>query len=439
MRNVLAYHPDYRWGWRNLADWLCVAGPATEYLEAAEALLRLTPSDPVALAIRGEARFKTDDRAGARNDFRRALELADHYAFAAFYLFDIELADEDYEAAARTLETLKLITGGQYVVAREVQLAVGRDDPTAAREALRRLCTGTEGTADWPIRAANNVFVQAGWGRQAEETYHEFLDRAEAHPLVGALWIERRAAVKDWTCGRRLDPLLSRGEIGRRAMVAYLTALGGAGALAPIRACIRRHRARLRQDTGCWGSAGYALMAARRPRAAAVWLSDWADRGDAQPWMLINLVLALRALCRVSDANRVSRRALELAADSTTPYHRLWLAVDEALDGDSHAAAEQVRQIDASSLKTTNLYLYRLAALLIQSRQALPGQRRGTLKETGKALDYLGLHIAIPADDLGAVVKTYRRAVLRMARERGGVRGMLWLLCHWLTPPRTAV
>ena len=52
-------------------------------------------------------------------------------------------------------------------------------------------------------------------------------------------------------------------------------------------------------------------------------------RRDAQPWMLINLVLALRSLGDDAQANRVSRMALELPSDYTSNYHRLWLALDK--------------------------------------------------------------------------------------------------------------
>jgi tetratricopeptide (TPR) repeat protein len=440
MRPIVARYPDYFWGLLNLTEWLGTAGTTAEYLEAAEALAPLAPSDPVPLGYRGDARLRSGQRAPARDDFRRALELAPQYHYAAFQLFDIELEDEDIEAASRTLASLKAQTPGEHVTAREVQLAVARSDTVAASEALRRLCTGTEGTSDWPIWAANHALVQAGWVREAEAIYESFLDRPEVHPQLGALWIERRAARKKWRCGRRLDTLLKQGEIGRRALVAYVSALGNAQARGPIRACIRRHRKALRQYTSCWGNVGYALLSVGRHRATAGWLSDWSARGDAEPWMLINLVLALRTLRRVSEANRVSRRALELTSDHTVGQHQLWLALDEAIAGDCDAAAERYRRIDPASFKATNVYLYRLAGLLLRAQepQAEPGQTRRVLKETGRELVQLGRKAAIPANSYRAVRHAYHRVVRRVARRRGPVRGSLWLLFRWLDPPRTS-
>jgi tetratricopeptide (TPR) repeat protein len=439
MRPILAEHPDYHWGLHNLAEWLSVVGTAAEYLEAAEALVRLAPDDAVALAYRGEAQLKSGIRTAARDDFRRALERAPNYHFAAFSLFDIELEDEDYEAAARTIAPLTADPGGEYVAAREVQLAAGRADLAAATAALRRLCSGTEGTAHWPIWAANRAFVQNGWVRPAEQIYREFLDRPEAHPQVGALWVERQTARKKWGCGRRVGALLARGEIGHRAMVAYLTALGEAKASARINACIRRHGKALRQHTTCWGSAGYALIAVGRYRASARWLSDWSERSDAEPWMLINLVLALRALDRVDEANRVSRRAVELPPDRITHHHRLWLALDEAIAGDSQAAADWLAKVDASRFRATNTYLYRLAGVVIRTRQAAAEEKRRVLAEVARELAALGRNAGIPANDYRAVVNTYRRALRRLAGERGGVTGRLWLLFRWIMPPRMAV
>ncbi len=73
MQDVLAEDPDYYWGWHHLAVWTCNHGTPVDYLEAAEAMVRLAPEDPTAAAYRGHARMKSGDVPGARVDFRRAL------------------------------------------------------------------------------------------------------------------------------------------------------------------------------------------------------------------------------------------------------------------------------------------------------------------------------------------------------------------------------
>ena len=61
-------------------------------------------------------------------------------------------------------------------------------------EALQRLYAAADREFDWPLRAADRAFAQAGWGGQAEAIYGEALDRPRVHPLIGVLWIECRAA-----------------------------------------------------------------------------------------------------------------------------------------------------------------------------------------------------------------------------------------------------
>ena len=123
MRDVLAQDTDYYWGWQNLADWTCDAGETALYLEAAEAMVRLAPDNVGAAQYRGDARLKTGDRDGAKDEFRRAIEKSPLGCWAAFQLFDVELEDRNFETAGQVLKALKSHDGGRFVVAREVQLA----------------------------------------------------------------------------------------------------------------------------------------------------------------------------------------------------------------------------------------------------------------------------------------------------------------------------
>ena len=64
-----------------------------------------------------------------RSSIRRAIDKApDYNSFAGFRLFYLELEDRDLKAAGSVLEVLTLHNKGQYVVAREVQLAATKKD-----------------------------------------------------------------------------------------------------------------------------------------------------------------------------------------------------------------------------------------------------------------------------------------------------------------------
>jgi cellulose synthase operon protein C len=436
MRPVLAQSPDYYWGWLNLVEWACEAGTPAEYLEAAEGLVRLAASDHVAAGYRADARLKTGDRAGAKDEFRRAFALKPAHGYTSLSLFDLELEDEDLEAAGRVLEALKVHIGGVFVLVREVQLANAAGDQTAAIAALRRLCATPPANSEWPLTAADRAFKERAWGRQAESIYAEALDRPDVPPQVGTLWVEHCASRRDWRCIRRIDVLLGRGEVGRRALVAYLVALGRAKAARRIAHCLRRHSEICREHTQCWGAVGFALTSVVRHHAAADWLADWTGRTELQPWMLINLVLSLRALGRDDEANRVSRRAVELSPDYTIAHHKIWLALDDILDGDGREVNVHLDGIDPPSLDCTNQYLFNLARLLTWRKHAQPVDRDRIRKSTARELASLGRKFRIPADDYRAVRRAYHRAIHRIAADYRPVTGFLWRLIRRRHAPR---
>ncbi len=426
MHALVSEDPDYVWGWKNLAEWRCDHAEPPEYLQAAEQMVRLSPDDPTALAYRGEAKLKVGDRAGAKLDLAGAFELAPTYAFAGMTLFDLQREDEELAAAARSLEALQASIGGAYVVARGVQLAVDRSDQGAASEGLRQLCAGpSEG--DWPLNAVDEAFVKAGWKKQAEAIYLDALDRPEPLAQVAVLWINRRSARGDHRRHKTLDVLFASGsEAGRRAMVAYLNGLASAHKGDRVLACARKHREGLIQDVICWGSVGYALSSSLRYRRAVRWLQDWENREGLQPWMLINLVIALRSLGRDAEANRASLKALTVAEDYTSPYHETWLALDDALAGQTEPAAERLAKLDPTRFDVTNKFLVALGKALVEVQQAGPSERKAAFKKARAAIASASAQYPIPIDDHAAILHAYRRAVRRMGKDVGGIIARAW-------------
>jgi tetratricopeptide (TPR) repeat protein len=433
MKTAVAEDPDYAWGWQNLTEWSREHAPAADYREAAENLVRLMPQNAMAHGYRGEARARTGDRAGAKADFRRALELAPDYGFAALALFDEQFADGELEAAAATLARWKERESDEFVVAREVQLAGRRSDRPAALKGLKELCVA-QADSTWPLDAATAAMRDAGWGGEVDAVLNEALRSEEAHPHAAELWVERWAARRDWAQARRLDALLGRGEVGRRALVAYVREAGKAKAKGQVRAAVRRHGGRLRGDGLSWGMTGYALTNVHDYRGAAAWLADWERRQGAQPWALLNLVLSLRALGRDAEANRASRRALELPPDGTTANHAVWLAFDEAVGGNSAAASKRLADVDASRLDATHRYLHGLVEAVLSVRQAPAAERRAAFKPARQKLSGLAQSGALPAEDRPAVRHAYRLCVRRLAHDRGGWAAELWGAWRELVP-----
>ncbi len=437
MRSVLEANPDYYWGWLNQAEWTCDAGTPAEYLAAAEGLNRLCPDDPVAAGYLGDARRRNNDRDAARAAFRGAFDRTPTHGYTAYNLFDMELEDNRLNEAAEVLDGLKTHHDGALTLAREVQLAQARGDRATAVAALERLCVTALPDNDWPQNAADKCFTQAGWNREALEVYERALDLPDLVPRVAALWVERRMTQTRRGCAQRLGSLLEQGERGFVALEAHLHRLAREKSKLRLWAVMRRHGAAIRANTRCWGTLGFALTSVAWNGRAARWLADWRDRHDAHPWMLINLALTLRGLKKIDEANQVSRRALELPADYTVPYHRIWLALDDLIDGDGRQAPSLLDGHDPERYDATNRYLLTLARLLLERAQAAPAGRRSVLRLTGRRLFRFCFRHRIPMEDYDAVANTYRRVVRRMSADLDPVTGFFWrIACGLATPIR---
>ncbi|WP_422931118.1 C39 family peptidase [Singulisphaera sp. PoT] len=436
MQSVLEQDPDYYWGWLRLSEWLCDTSTPEAYLQAAENLIRLAPNDTVANAYIGEARLKTGDRRGAKAGFRAAFDLNPSYGFAGMNLFDLEMEDEAWDAAEAVLEALKEHVGGDFVLAREIRLAMEQNRISVATEALTQLCVSTLSEGDWPLRAADKAFRKAGWSKGAEAVYSGALDLPDVNPLVGRFWVEHWTERKHWKTAKRLDSLAGRGELGGQILAAYLNFLGNAKWERRILACLRRYEQAIRANTHAWGTVGYALTSVHKYDETIAWMSDWDDREGLQPWMLMNLVIALRNQTLDAVANFMSQKALELPSDYSSHYHSLWLAFDEVLDGHADRAAARLEAFDTESFDVTNLFLHDLTTLLIQRAEAIEAGDLQVRAMTWKHINKLCARYTIPSEDHGAVSNAVRRAIAHAADQEGGFRGFVWRHFGAKTPRR---
>jgi tetratricopeptide (TPR) repeat protein len=190
-------------------------------------MVRLAPEHPAAHGYLGEALQRTGDRAGAKEAFQRALELAPDYSFAGECLFDEQLADGELEAAGETLNLLKTHNGDSpFVLAREVQYAAKVDDPESARQALLQLC-GSPTEATWPFEAAAAAMDEAEWGAELDEILEEAMEAPRVNPQVYLLWAERWLNSQDW------DALKEMGDTEPEGLEERLEALDRAIELNP--------------------------------------------------------------------------------------------------------------------------------------------------------------------------------------------------------------
>lgn len=425
MQAVVGEDPHDYWAWNLLHRWHDALGASEEALTAARTLVRLAPQNPYSWGMLGRAALGVADRAGAKRAFRRALELAPDYDYAGLSLFDEQFSDEEFPQAAATLELLRPQIDALWLLPREVRLAARREECATATRALRTLClTATD--EPWPLNAAAHAMTTAGWAREVEQVFTEALEQPDVNPRVGDMWIRSLAARQDWSGGERLESLRQRGEVGIQATAAYVETLADARRSAPLHRFLRRHRELLRRHDVTWGSTGYALLTILDYRGTVAWLADWPRRSGAQPWMLHNLVVALRALGRDAEAAAVSQHAVASGIeDWGTPSHHIWLALDAAVLGHPNSAVEHLRGIDTDSLDGEDHFLYACVRALVELQQS-PNEERAAAfalvrQRLREAAGHCQNYVMQPA-----LARAYRRCVKRVARVCGGMLPTLW-------------
>jgi hypothetical protein len=378
----------------------------------------------------GEARSVNGDLDGARQAYRRALELSPSYEFAGNGLFDLQLEDGDLHSAAATLATLRAHVDTPLVAAREVQLAAKQAARDAAGDALRRVCVMPSETS-WPVSAAVEAMCEAGWQGEAERILEDLLLDENAQTEVGAQWVKLCTARTHWKLAERLRDLVERGDIGLRATYAYVEALLRARAAVTLKRFVRNNKDWLRAHTFTWGTAGYGLTGLREYRLAAEWHADWRQRDDAAPWMLVNAVEGLRARGRDREAVEVSRFALSLPPAHGQDLHHLWLATDEAGAGDIAGTRQHLERVDAESLDEDYRFLWTLARSVVEMAQAAPAEARRVFPDVRRRLyDARRKYQAYPAEP--ARRRAYRRCLAAVASCRGGLRARVWYWLRWL-------
>ena len=235
------------------------------------------------------------------------------------------------------------------------------------------------------------------------------------------------------------DRLHKRGELGRRAIIAYVNAMGDALQQSVVPRASRRlehrfllwrllhrHRSWLAEDDQAWGTVGYTLTNMRRCRAVVKWLASWRDHPNAEPWMLSNLVVALRDLGRDAEADEVCRAALRLPVrDHTSSGLALWLAVEELLAGDANRAAQTIDTFQASDFTPFMQKVFVLADAVVKLRGSPRPEKETAFKEARRRLNEKFAGTCLLSYGKG-MRRVFRRCVHRMAREYGGPWPAFW-------------
>jgi tetratricopeptide (TPR) repeat protein len=392
--------------------------------------VRLSPQYEVTHGYLGEACQMAGDRTAAREAYSHAFAINPQYEFAGMSLFDLALEDGDLAAAEATLRTLEAHSDSEFVLARVVQLAARHKATERAAQALERIAT-MKNRSPWPLDAAVEALLAAVQGVVARDVLNRVLENPAADPQVGRQWVrvERAVGMRGWEA--RLPELVAKNRpVGEQAVYAYLDALLQAGQAQELRTYIRRNERWLAQQDYTWGAAGYALANLRDYQATIRWMSDWQSRAGAEPWMLLNLVEALRALGRDAEAAAVSRAALASAREDGKEYHRLWLAADAVAAGDLAAARDALA--GASLLGVAPSFgLLRVCVLGTLEIDAAPAEERpARFREVRRRIaEAWRQHPAV--DHEPAHKRIWRAAARQIARRVASWPVRLWYAWVW--------
>jgi tetratricopeptide (TPR) repeat protein len=377
MEEVVADSPGYLFGLGQLGDW---------YL----------------------ARRRLDD---ARRCFERALALSPQSPDAALGLFDACLAAGDLDAAEQALGRVEE-EGSPFVLSRRVQLCCRR---RLGREAIRHYerLSRLPQPGSWPLLEAGRALSRIGHRGRALRILAAAMASGDGLEVTGEVWAHLASERVALAVLPGLRGLLGGGATAVSAVATYIENLAEARRRAAFwLARIFCGRA-LRRPTRVWGAVGYALLALGWRRLTVRWMSDHAGREDARPWMLNNLVLALRLLGRTGEASAISRRALALPADHVSDMHRRWLALDAALAGRPEEARAQLERALAPAGELAALVEAYARALLVAEGGGAEARARARAQIEEAAATHRGQATA-------ALGRRLRSAVDERLRALGG-------------------
>jgi len=442
MKAVLAENAHFAWGWNQLAYWLSEQGEFSEAAGALEQLARLRPHDAWVNRQLGFLRLKQKHYAEAQKAFATALQLAPTDSYAAQNIFDLQLQSGDIAGAAATLRLMEMHQPGARTLASEIFLSLRGKDKLSPITSFQKLCALLD-PDPWPVDAAADAFLRADRAPRALKILKRAMKLGSCNPQVGAAAIRLYLALrKDWAAVW-LFLSLSPGEIQRRAAAPLVQGLAELKSRFLLRVLLWRRRAVLRQDDEAWGQVGFALSTFHRMKEVALWLADWRERPNVQPWMLFNLCLGLRHVGQWDEANAVARHVLDTWGhrDGSADMH-LFLGVEDALAGSLLSAREHLKHAKVRDSVLYDLELVALARALIDFQEATVSERVTQFKAARTRLGetFSGWRLLRVTRD---VRRTFKRAGKVFIDGGGGWRARLWfgwkLNWQWSLLPLTPV
>ncbi|MBL9198924.1 MAG: tetratricopeptide repeat protein [Opitutaceae bacterium] len=416
MRAVTAAHPDYAWGWQQLAEWHDAVQETREAADAAQKLAELRPGDATAWGWVASFRLKERDFTAATPLLERALRIDPSYGYAAFHLLRIHGEAARWEEAQRVLGLIGQHNSRWRRLRCEILLLRFRKEMAAALDRMAELAMAPAHETGNLAEAAEE-FATAGWTVDLQKRLRGVIATAGCNPEAAAIWMRLRLRAGTFLRPRVrwLERHVADEAVRRAAWIVYLEWLAEKRSGVALRWHLWRRGAWLAAADRTWGTVSYVLAHLGWHRRLAAWMADWRARAAAEPWMLSNLAHALIDLDRMEELEAVVAAALRLPADQTRPNFIAWAALAAAMAG-RHAEAE--RRLGEFENSANNAFAALTAAqaraIVDVTNTPTPSRRlklaevRATLRRESAAREATAA--------IGYMARQQRRALLTAAR-----------------------
>ena len=384
---VTTEHPDYAWGWQQLAEWRHAIGENGRAAEAAQKNAELSPNSAVAWAWVAALKIADAKKADAIPVLERVLRLDPTYGYASLQLLKLSCETLKWPQADQALALIRQHASRWHTLRCEVMYHRWRRDEAPAFAATKALCLAPKDETS-ELKDAAEDLLNVGWSSQLEHALREVLPLPNANPETGAIWM--RARLRGETFGRPVIRRVLRcgasDATQHAAWRVYLEWLGEKKRTLHLRWHQWRRGKWLATDDLTWGTVGFVLTNLGWYRTLARWQADWRTRRTVEPWMLQNLCHALLAADNTSELAAVVTAALQRPSDHTRSTFVAWAARLAAFGGEYEQASRLLGAFENPRNNTFAKLAAGEARAVVTVAQAPENERRAMFLEQRKLL-----------------------------------------------------
>jgi cellulose synthase operon protein C len=371
LHEIVAIEPDFEWAWMQLAKYFDRLDDLENYLPAAKKLVELDPQCSLNWGYFGDALHRTDDIAGAQAAWEKSIAIDPSYEYGALSLFQLHWFAKNFAAAAETLALTRPHLTPLTYLPNELRLAMQSQDIPTAAKALAELCL-CESDSGEELSAAMEIMESAGLSTTVETILFQQLQAEDSSSWLPLFWMKTAARLGAWEkCDRYVTSQDFDTSFGQAIVRIYMRILGKHQQRKILLNFIRDHRDALRREDSLWGIVGFALRLVQENRQIINWLEDWHSRSAVEPWMLVNLAEAFRAVGADDRGHNINKQAISLPDGDESASNISWLTFDLAIAGNIEKAIEYMQLSGDGDSQPEYQFLIEITHAVIAARSKM--------------------------------------------------------------------